>query len=197
MIKHSVTAASHAAARPLSLRPEPQPVSPGRAGRLPSPRASPAAGPAPRRGAAPAAATRAARAAPGPGLSASQRREPSAGQRPPAELAETGSSPISPSCPVWPARPPSRMLPQSGLPARAGSARAPPRRDARPPPGACPAPLRRGPGRRLRPRAAGRVPSRGRPSGHLWRSSARLPVPRRGPQRRDGASRPPLVARSA
>ncbi|XP_009004720.2 uncharacterized protein LOC103795890 [Callithrix jacchus] len=33
---------------------------------------------------------------------------------------------ISPSCPGWPARPPSRIPPQSGLPARAGSARAPP-----------------------------------------------------------------------
>lgn len=131
MIKRSVTAASHAAAR----RPEPQarghPAGPG---------GSPAPGP-PRQPAPPPAALQRrrprpelARAAPGPGLSASQRREPRAGQRPPAEPAGTGSSRVSPSCPVWPTRPPSRMLPPSGLPARTGSARAPPRRDAAPPP---------------------------------------------------------------
>lgn len=113
---------------------------------------------------------RAARAAPGPGLSASPRREPSAGQRPPAEPAGTSSSRISPSCPVWPARPPSRMLPQSGLPARAGRARAPPFRDAAPPPrapGTAPTCLggARDRGPQLRPRGSGRIPFRGRPSG--------------------------------
>ncbi|XP_047594033.1 modulator of apoptosis 1 [Lutra lutra] len=142
--------------------------------------------------------TRAARAAPGPGLSASRCREPSAGQRPPAEPAETGSSRISPSCPVWPARPPSRMQPQSGLPAWAGSALPPPRRDAGPPPSARPGSALVGTGRGLRPLGSRRFPSRGRRSGHLRGRSARPAVPRGGQWRGgDGAGLHPPVAPSA
>lgn len=132
VIKHSVTSAGHAAAQPLSPLTEPQPVSPGRTGRFPSHPGLPGSRPRP----LPRRSVR----QPRPGLrgrrqdrvlSALQRREPRAGQPPPAKPAELGRSRISPSYPGWPARLPSRMLPQSGLPALAGSKRAPPRK-ARP-----------------------------------------------------------------
>lgn len=99
MIKQSVTAAGHAAVWPQSLLPEPLACVAWRGG-------SPA-GPAPCRAAAPAGRDQSCAAAPGPGHSALQRREPSAGQRPPAEPAELGRPRISPSCPVGqPARGP-------------------------------------------------------------------------------------------
>ena len=103
VIKHSVTAAGHAGGWPPSLLPEPQPVSVGPAGRLPptpGPSLQPAPPPVAQQG--PPAATRAAQAAPDPGLSALQRREPSAGQRPPAEAAELGRSRVSPPVRVGP-----------------------------------------------------------------------------------------------
>lgn len=74
VIKHSVTAAGHAAGWPPSLLPELQAVLPGPAGRLPptpGPSLQPAPPPVAQQG--PLAATRAAQAAPDPGLSALQR----------------------------------------------------------------------------------------------------------------------------
>lgn len=102
VIKHSVTAAGHAAARPLSPLPEPQPVSLGPAGRLPSHPGLPCSRPRPLSCCSARCRDRAARAAPDPGLSALQRREPGARQRPQAEPAELGRSRISPPVPVGP-----------------------------------------------------------------------------------------------
>ena len=102
VIKHSVTAAGHAAARPLSPLPEPQPVSLGPAGRLPSHPGLPCSRPRPLSRCSARRRDRAARAAPDPGLSALQRREPRARQRPQAEPAELGRSRISPPVPVGP-----------------------------------------------------------------------------------------------
>lgn len=155
MIKHSVTAVGLAADRPPSLLPESPLCHPAQP-EIPQPTPPPVTPQHPR------AATRAAQAASGPGLSALQPRDPSAGQRPLAEPAELGRPGISPSCLGWPARSPSRMLPQSGLPARPGSTLAPPRgvrpRDVR----AC-LPPAAPPSRELHPqRLVGRQPP-------LWR----------------------------
>lgn len=99
VIKQSVTAAGHAAVRPLLLLLEPLAC-------VAWPGGSPA-GPAPCRAAAPAGRDQSCASEPGPGHNALQRREPSAGQRPPAEPAELGRPRISPSCRVGqPARGP-------------------------------------------------------------------------------------------
>lgn len=139
VIKHSVTAAGHAAARPLSPLPEPQPVSLGPAGRLPSHPGLPCSRPRPLSCCSARRRDRAARAAPDPGLSALQRREPSARQRPQAEPAELGRSRISPPVPVGPpARRPGcchnrgfRLGPEARLPR---PPKGPPPRDVREPP---------------------------------------------------------------
>nr|XP_031534668.1 uncharacterized protein LOC116280891 [Vicugna pacos] len=127
VIKHSVTAAGHAAARPLTRLPETQPLChPAQPGGSPANRDSPAAGPAPCRAAAPAGRDqgRADGARPRPlrlAAPGAQRRAAATGR-----ACRVEQVPDLTSSPGWPAQAPSRMKPQSGLPAQAGSVHAPP-----------------------------------------------------------------------
>lgn len=146
VIKQSVTPAGHAAVRPLSLLPEPLAC-------VAWPGGSPA-GPAPCRAAAPAGCDQSCAAAPGPCHSALQRREPSAGHRPPAEPAELGRPRISPSCRVG--RP--LAVPDAATVGASGSAR----KRARPAPKGPPPVVTSG---RLRPLRASRLVLRTAPVG--------------------------------